>query len=234
MPVLRSKQPPKKVVQNPQAPKASWQDVTCWHIWKRFLSYWAYTTPFKFRRSWESHWWKHSPALKSIRANGSTDRLTCLAIILFLHKEKYANLEDYNRCIFISGIFGNNLITGIMVDNRSMVHRIPRPHQWGWLSPISSTPAWSRRVRPEWTMTTKQDRYQDPSGEIGDFNNLFVINVDVTIYALFKDNGCIKCGHPIHESSVREIFATWGTRHDSCRQRCLHGQWSLPYRSPLL
>lgn len=56
---------------------------------------------------------------------GPPDRVTCLATIWFSDEEKYAIEEDHYRPLFIWGIFGNNPITRVMVDNGSKVNIFP-------------------------------------------------------------------------------------------------------------
>lgn len=44
------------------------------------------------------------------------DRISCLATISYTDEKEYANIEGHNSPIFISRIFGNKPITGVMVD----------------------------------------------------------------------------------------------------------------------
>lgn len=55
---------------------------------------------------------------------GPPDRIAFLKIISFMDKEKYANIEGYNRPIYISEIFWNKPISRVMFYNGSVVNII--------------------------------------------------------------------------------------------------------------
>lgn len=42
---------------------------------------------------------------------GLPDRVACLGTIWFTDQEKYAEIDDHNRPIYISGIFGNKPVS---------------------------------------------------------------------------------------------------------------------------
>lgn len=56
---------------------------------------------------------------------GPPDRVACLATISFTNEEKYAEIDGHNRPIYISGIFRNKPTSRVMVDNGSVVNIIP-------------------------------------------------------------------------------------------------------------